>query len=115
MRPRDVVIVRPSTCQDGSNRHDFDQKRAKKRVDHARNDQPLNRDTCVRDKVGQLLCVEFGKEAAKGNRFALGPSPTTEPRVDADACLGPGPDCPAWTYTVVRPLRDSKLKAGLTA
>ena len=59
------------TCQDGSNRHDFDQKRAKKRVDHARNDQPLNCDTCVGGEVGQLLCVEFVKEPAKGNLFAL--------------------------------------------
>ena len=47
------------------------QKRAQKRADHARNDQPLKHDTCVRGEVGQILCVEFGKEAAKGHHFAL--------------------------------------------
>ena len=45
-------------------------KGAKKGVDHTRNGQPLPLTRFVRDKVGQLLCVEFAKELAKCHRFA---------------------------------------------
>ena len=46
------------------------EKGAQKGVDHARNGQPLPLTRCVRDKVGQLLCVEFAKEPTKSHRFA---------------------------------------------
>ena len=45
-------------------------KGPQKGVDHARNGQPLPLARWVRDKVEQLLCVEFAKEPAKGHRFA---------------------------------------------